>query len=95
MPEITFTITWPDGRQERCYSPSLIVQDFFTPGTSYAIADFLQRSRTALSIASERVKQKFGYPCSRALGQLASIESAGATFSAMPGAQVIFENFDE
>jgi len=95
MPEIRFHITWPDGRQEHCYSPSLIVQDFFTPGTDYPVTEFLERSRTSLRIASDRVAQKYGYPCSRALGQLATIETACARFSNIAGAQVRFNRFDE
>jgi uncharacterized repeat protein (TIGR04042 family) len=93
MPEIRFDITWPDGTTEHCYSPSLIVQDYFVPGTDYSIADFLERSRTALRIASERVAQKFGFPCSRALGQLASIEAGCARFSEIDGARVHFGSF--
>jgi uncharacterized repeat protein (TIGR04042 family) len=95
MPEIRFNITWPDGTQENCYSPSLIVQEFFDPGTDYPIADFLELSRASLRIASDRVAQKFGFPCSRALGQLAAIEAACARFSHIAGAQVRFGNFDE
>ena len=56
MPEMRFHIRWPDGAVETCYSPSLVVKDFFSPGESYPLADFLQRSRTALDIASERVR---------------------------------------
>ncbi len=95
MPEIRFTIIWPDGGAESCYSPSLIVQDFFTPNTDYPIADFLHRSRTALRIASDRVQEKFGFPCARALGQLAIIEENCAKFSKIPAAQVHFQKFDE
>jgi uncharacterized repeat protein (TIGR04042 family) len=93
MPEIRFDITWPDGTTEHCYSPSLIVQDYFVPGTAYPIADFLARSRTALRIASDRVAQKFGFPCSRALGQLARIEIGCARFSETAGANVRFGSF--
>jgi uncharacterized repeat protein (TIGR04042 family) len=95
MPEIRFSITWPDGAMEHCYSPSLIVRDYFLPGTDYPIADFLVRSRTALRIASERVAQKFGFPCSRALGQLASIEAGCARFAGIAGAQVHFGSFED
>jgi uncharacterized repeat protein (TIGR04042 family) len=95
MPEIRFNIIWPDGREQNCYSPSLIVQEYFTPGMDYFIADFLQRSRTSLRIASDRVAQKFGFPCSRALGQLASIEAGCASFAHLAGAKVRFEKFDE
>lgn len=75
MPEMLFDIAWPDGTTERCYSPSLVIKDHFSPGASYALDDFLARSRAALTEASERVRARYGFPCSRALGQLAAIEA--------------------
>ena len=41
MPEMRFVIRWPDGRRESCYSPSLVVHDYFREGESYALDDFL------------------------------------------------------
>ncbi len=35
------SIRWPDGRRESCYSPSLVVRDYFREGESYPLADFL------------------------------------------------------
>jgi uncharacterized repeat protein (TIGR04042 family) len=75
MPEIRFQVEWPDGSQEACYSPSLVVKKYFTPDQSYTLDDFLDRSRTALQIASDRVKEKYGMPCGLALGQLKAIET--------------------
>ncbi|GBU18640.1 MULTISPECIES: MSMEG_0570 family nitrogen starvation response protein [Methylobacterium] len=76
MPEMRFHVRWPDGRQEACYSPSLVVKDYLTPGQSYALDDFVEKSRTALTIASERVREKYGFACSSAMDQLARIEAA-------------------
>ena len=73
MPEIRFQVQWPDGTQETCYSPSLVVKEYFEVGKPYDLEDFTQRSREALTIASDRVQAKFGYPCGLALGQLESI----------------------
>jgi uncharacterized repeat protein (TIGR04042 family) len=94
MPEMRFNIRWPDGRQESCYSPSLVVREHMTPGESYPLDDFLGRARTALTIASERVEKLYGFPCSRALGQLARIESAAKGFSAAPDPRVTVESFE-
>ena len=30
-----FHIRWPDGRSESCYSPSLVIKDYFVVGTDY------------------------------------------------------------
>lgn len=78
MPEAWFRVRWPDGAVETCYSPSSTIAHFLVPGTVYPLADFLDRSRRGLGAASERVRAIHGFPCSRALGQLARIEAAAA-----------------
>ncbi|MEM6869311.1 MAG: MSMEG_0570 family nitrogen starvation response protein [Cyanobacteria bacterium P01_C01_bin.121] len=88
MPEINFKIQWPDGKQAVCYSPSLVVKDYFEPGKSYTVSDFLARSRESLTIASDRVQAKYGFPCSRALGQLRQIEAAAKPYLEQPNESV-------
>lgn len=95
MPEMRFLIRWPDGTAESCYSPSLVVKEFFSPGESYPLSDFLARSRTALNVASDRVKAKHGWRCSRAMAQLARIETAAAAFARFPAARVRVDAFEE
>jgi uncharacterized repeat protein (TIGR04042 family) len=75
MPEIRFQVRWPDGVEESCYSPSLVVKEYFAVGSEYDLDDFVMRSRQALQTASDRVKAKYGFPCSLALGQLQKIET--------------------
>jgi uncharacterized repeat protein (TIGR04042 family) len=55
MPEMCFHVRWPDGAAQRCYSPSTVVADYFTAGTEYDLADFVERSRTALGITGAKV----------------------------------------
>jgi uncharacterized repeat protein (TIGR04042 family) len=95
MPEMRFFVRWPDGAAEACYSPSLVIKDYFAPGETYPLAEFLARSRVALNIASERVRAKYGRPCSRALAQLARIESAADAFANVRDARVTVEAFRE
>jgi len=94
MPEMHFTVRWPDGCEHTCYSPSLIVQEYLTPGQRYALPDFLQRTHTALSIASERVRAKYGFACSRAMDQWSAIAIHAEAFEAWPDAQVDVLGFD-
>ncbi|MGF1516108.1 MAG: MSMEG_0570 family nitrogen starvation response protein [Elainellaceae cyanobacterium] len=91
MPEIQFKVQWPDGSQEVCYSPSLVVKDYLTAGEVYGLESFVARSRTALTLASERVQQKYGFPCSRALGQLQRIETKAKDYQSFdqPSVQII------
>ncbi|NKN37461.1 MSMEG_0570 family nitrogen starvation response protein [Agrobacterium sp. a22-2] len=93
MPEMRFVVTWPGGRDEECYSPSLIIKDFFAEGQSYPLADFLDRSRQAFTIASDRVEAKYGFPCSLARGQLARIETAASGFRDRQAATVLMKTF--
>jgi uncharacterized repeat protein (TIGR04042 family) len=95
MPEMRFFIRWPDGTAETCYSPSLVIKDYFSVGVSYPLADFLARSRTALNIANERVRAKYGFACSQAITQLARIESAAMAFADAADARVTVDAFEE
>jgi uncharacterized repeat protein (TIGR04042 family) len=72
-----------------------VLKDYFQIGRNYTLADFRDRSCTALTIASERVKAKLGFPCSRAADQLARIEERCRAFAAFPGAQVRIDAFHE
>jgi uncharacterized repeat protein (TIGR04042 family) len=95
MPEMRFLVRWPDGTRETCYSPSLVVKEFLSPGESYQLADFVALSRVALDIASKRVEAKYGRRCSRAMAQLARIETAAASFADFPDARVTVDAFEK
>lgn len=95
MPEMRFRIRWPDGSAETCYSPSLVVKDYLSVGESYPLTDFLGRSRTALDIASDRVKARYGHHCARAAAQFARIEAAAKAFAGSSDARVVIESFEE
>lgn len=93
MPEMRFRVRWPDQSETLCYSPSLVIKDYFKPGERYALADFLAHSREALTVASERVRQKYGYTCSSAMSQLDEIERIAARFCSTES--VLVEEFME
>ena len=95
MPAMHYTVRWPDASESTCYSPSLVIRDFFQPGQSLPLADFLARVREATGIASERVRAKYGFACSMAADQLQVIESRAAAFAEMPGARVLVVGFDD
>ena len=73
-------VQWPDGSREWVYSPSTVVEDVFSAGTSYPLAEFVALSRTAMTEASRRVQERYGFPCSRAAATLAGIEGTAARF---------------
>lgn len=78
MPEMRFVVRMPDGNEESCYSPSLIVTELLQEDTRYPLYDFMARTRAALTIASERVRVKYGFTCSAAMDQLTRLEALAA-----------------
>ena len=95
MPETRFKIQWPDGSQDICYSPSSIVKSYFEIDRDYELADFVDRARTALNTASDRVRAKYGKPCGLAIGQLAEIEANAIQFTSQSGSIVRVIEFIE
>ncbi|WP_322048339.1 MSMEG_0570 family nitrogen starvation response protein [Paraburkholderia sp. J67] len=93
MPVTHFVVRWPDGQEERCYSPSTVVRDYLRPG-AYPLDQFLANAHAALDAASERVRAKFGYACSSALDQWASIERAAEPFRSQALAEVTIVSVD-
>lgn len=81
MPEMTFAVRWPDGRESTHYSPSLVMHDFLTVGERYPVSDFVGRTSEALAIASERVRAKFGFACTSAMHSEQTIASAAASYA--------------
>ena len=88
MPEMRFVVRWPDETVSTCYSPSLVVKDYLAIGQSYPLPDFMQRCRTALTIASERVREKYGFYCTGASSQLSELERMAAKFESADAKQV-------
>ncbi len=93
MPEMRFQLLWPDGSETLCYSPSLVVAEHLSEGACYGVADFLGRVGTALRIGSDRVQQKYGAPCARALAQLAQINARAEAFAGVEDASVTVVRF--
>ncbi|MBZ5733667.1 MSMEG_0570 family nitrogen starvation response protein [Nocardioides sp. TRM66260-LWL] len=75
MPEMTMTVRWPDGRVQDCYSPSLVLHDHLAAGARYEVAEFVERTATALGIASERVRARYGFACTSAAATLDAVRS--------------------
>ena len=95
MPEMLFQIRWPDGAIEQCYSSSLVIRDHLAVGETYSVPEFLRRSRIALTVASDRVREKYGFACSRAMGQLERLESTAGYFDDKSGERVTVISFHE
>lgn len=86
MPEMTFTVEWPDGSLQDCYSPSLVMHDFLSVGESYSVPEFVRLTSNALDQASERVRAKFGFACTSAAEQREAIHDKAQAFPEGAGA---------
>ncbi len=88
MPETYWTVLWPDGAEERLYSPSSVIEELFSAGQTYPLDDFLTRARIGLTRASDRVERKFGFACTSAMAQLDQIEAKVASYTDLETPQV-------
>ncbi|MFW0785164.1 MSMEG_0570 family nitrogen starvation response protein [Gordonia sp. CPCC 206044] len=82
MPEMTFTVRWPDGLVQNYYSPSLVMHDHLDVGGRYTVDDFRSRATTALDEAAERVRTKFGFACTSAAATADEITDTAARYKA-------------
>jgi putative flavoprotein involved in K+ transport len=91
MPEVSFTIRWPDGTSQLGRSPSRAIGDVLVEGALYPCGEFLRRARDGLTAAGDRVRERYGFACSAASAQLAAIEAAAARQAADPAGMVAVE----
>ncbi len=80
MPEKNFVIIWPNGEEETCYSPSSTIEQFIQAGKTYSLDEFAKLTEQALTLASERVREKYGFACSSAQDQLLRIQRTSQAF---------------
>jgi uncharacterized repeat protein (TIGR04042 family) len=78
---MTFDVRWPDGAVQSCYSPSLVIHDHLENGARYTVAEFVDRASTALRLASERVRAKYGFACTSAMETEEAITGAAQDFT--------------
>jgi len=66
MPEVELTLEWPDGGRSRLYSPSTAILEHLAPGQTVTVAELRTKGTLALRQASERVRARYGFACTRA-----------------------------
>lgn len=86
VPEVHLTLTWPDGRTSELYSPSTVILEALRPGDRLAVADLCSRGREGLRRASERVRARYGFACTRADEEERRLLQLAATYD--PAAMV-------
>ncbi|MDY6810937.1 MAG: MSMEG_0570 family nitrogen starvation response protein [Actinomycetota bacterium] len=89
MPEMTFTVRWPDGQVQECYSPSLVMHDHLDVGGRYTVDEFTTRATAALGEAAERVRAKFGFACTSAAASADDITRTAQRYDADAPVEVV------
>ncbi len=82
VPEVLLTLEWPDGQRSQLYSPSTVIYDYLPPGNSLPVAELGTRARAALADASERVRARYGFACTRTDEEQRRLEPWLARFAA-------------
>lgn len=88
MPEVRFTLRWPDGAEQACVSPSRAIERHLVAGATYPRDELVRRARDGLGEASDRVREVHGQACVLAARQTAEIEAAAAARSCSGGVTV-------
>jgi len=91
MPEVSFTIRWPDGTSQLGRSPSRAIGEVIAEGAVYPCTEFVRRARDGLNAASDRVRERYGFACTAAAEQLDAIEAGAARQDGDPHGLVAVE----
>lgn len=65
VPEVHLTLQWPDGLSSQLYSPSTVILEHLPPGEQMTVAQLQSRGIEGLHRASERVRARYGFACTR------------------------------
>lgn len=88
MPVVRFDVMWPDSTVMKCQSPSTVIRNFLHEGQAVSLTEFLQIAELGLNLASDRVREKYGFACSAAADQLEIIQAKASKFKGLPAATV-------
>ncbi len=89
MPVTHVHIEWPDQETDQVYSPSSIIEDYFTVGATLCIDEFAKACNESLNEANGRVRQKFGFACTSAQAELHRISEKCKTYDATKRVKII------
>ncbi|MFM7676910.1 MAG: MSMEG_0570 family nitrogen starvation response protein [Synechococcus sp.] len=80
MPEVRLTLAWPDGQTSELYSPSTVILTYLRPGEQVAVEELRRKGREALQEASERVRARYGFACTRTDEEQRKLENTASTY---------------
>lgn len=82
MPEVRLTLQWPDGLTTQLYSPSTVILEHLPPGERLSVAALQARGLEGLRQASERVRVRYGFACTRTDEEALKLQQSLAAYGA-------------
>ncbi len=80
MPEVRLTLAWPDGQTSELYSPSTVILFYLRPGEQLSVEELRRRGNEALQEASERVRARYGFACTRTDEEQRKLEQTASAY---------------
>lgn len=88
MPEVVLELHWPDGETSSFYSPSTVVYQYLQPAETLSVAELEQKGLAALREASERVRARYGFACTRTDEEALKLQRSLARYSGNEHVQI-------
>ena len=89
MPEVHLTLEWPDGSTSELYSPSTVILQRLRPGQSLPVSALRIQGIAALQEASERVRARYGFACTRTNEERLKLEHMASRFDDAEFVQIL------
>ena len=89
MPEVHLTLEWPDGSTSALYSPSTVILQRLQPGQSLPVSTLRIQGIAALQEASERVRARYGFACTRTNEERHKLERMASRFGDAESVQIL------
>jgi uncharacterized repeat protein (TIGR04042 family) len=89
MPEVHLTLEWPDGSTSALYSPSTVILQRLRPGQSLPVSTLRIQGIAALQEASERVRARYGFACTRTNEERHKLERMASRFADAECVQIL------
>jgi uncharacterized repeat protein (TIGR04042 family) len=89
MPEVHLTLEWPDGSTSALYSPSTVILQRLRPGQSLPVSTLRIQGIAALQEASERVRVRYGFACTRTNEERHKLERMASRFDDAECVQIL------
>ncbi|MEB3353442.1 MAG: MSMEG_0570 family nitrogen starvation response protein [Cyanobacteriota bacterium] len=92
MPEVHLQLQWPDGLTTQLYSPSTVILEHLPPGERLSVSALQARGLEGLRQASERVRARYGFACTRTDEEALKLQQTIAAYRAEQMVTILAEH---